>query len=117
MNQNSQRYSAFLVYLIPILGWLYAILFQRKSAFVTFHTRQAIGLFSFLIVIFGAWAVIGYALAWIPFGFIFSMALFSIVIAAVAYGIIAWIMGMANALQGKVALLPIFGRIANNLPI
>ncbi len=114
---NSQRFSAFFAYLLPILGWLYVILYQRKSSYAVFHTRQAIGLFGFLIACFGGWAVIGYALAWIPYGFIVSMGLFTIVIAAFFYGIIAWIMGMANALNGKVALLPIFGRIANSLPI
>ena len=117
MNTNSQRFSAFIAYLLPILGWLYVILYQRKSKFAIFHTRQAIGLFLFLIVAFGSWAVIGYALAWIPFGFIFSMGLYTMVIVAFIYGFIAWLMGMANALQGKVALLPVFGRMANGLPI
>ena len=73
MNNNTQKLSAFIAYLLPILGWLYVILFQRKDAFVVFHTKQAIGLFLFLIIAFGGWAIIGYILAWIPFGLIFSM--------------------------------------------
>lgn len=117
MTANSQRYTAFLTYLLPVLGWLYAIFFQRKSPYILFHTRQAIGLFFFLLIVFGSWVIIGYILAWIPFGFIFSMALFTLVISAFGYGLVAWIMGMANALRGKVQLLPIFGKIANSLPI
>jgi uncharacterized membrane protein len=118
MNSDSTpRISAFVAYLLPIFGWLYVILFQRKSAYAVFHTRQAIGLFIFLLIVFGAWIVVGYVLAWIPFGFIVSMALFTMVITAFIYGIIAWVIGMVNALKGKVALLPIFGKIANNLPL
>ena len=117
MTNNPQKIYAFLAYFIPVLGWLYVIFFHRKNPYVIFHARQAIGLFLFLLIAFGSWVVVGYALAWIPFGFIFSMALFTLVISAVAYGIIAWIMGMANALRGKVALLPIFGRYANGIPL
>ena len=116
MNNASPKISAFVAYLLPIVGWIYVLFFQRKSQFALFHTRQAVGLFLFLVAAFGAWVVIGYVLAWVPFGFVASMALFTVVITAFIYGIVAWIIGMVNALQGKVALLPIFGKMANNLP-
>lgn len=114
---SSQRYTAFISYLLPVVGWFYAIFFHRKEPFVVFHTRQAIGLCLFLLFMLVAWGAIGYVLAMIPYGVIFSMALFSLVIVAFFIGLVIWIMGMANALRGKVTLLPIFGRYANSIPL
>ncbi|HVO72041.1 MAG TPA: hypothetical protein VMT24_18455 [Aggregatilineaceae bacterium] len=111
------RLPAVLAYLIPVIGWLYVFIFQRKNPLAVFHLKQAIGLFLFLVAALVAWGVIGWLLAWIPYMAVVSMALFTLVIAAYAYGILAWILGLINALSSRSAPLPLFGAWANRLPI
>jgi uncharacterized membrane protein len=110
------RLPAVLAY-IPVIGWLYVYFLQRQNILAVYHLRQGIGLVLFLIGIFVAWAVIAWLLAWIPYLAILSVALFTIVIAAYMYGVVALIMGMRNASSSKLAPLPLFGRWANRLPI
>ena len=113
----SKRFPAFIAYLFPVLGWLYVLFFERKNPFAMFHLRQSVGLVLFLLGVFVSWVVVGWALAWIPYVFIFSVLFFSLVIIALIFGIGIWFMGMANALKGSISLLPIFGRMANRLPL
>lgn len=113
----SARLPAVLAYLIPIIGWLYVYFFQRKNAFAIFHLRQAVGLFLFLAAALAIWALVAWVLAWIPYMAVLGIALFTIVIAAYLYGLVAWVMGMINALRNRPVPLPIFGQWANRLPI
>ena len=112
---NSERIASALAYL-PIIGWLYVIFGFRQNREVRFHFRQAIGLYLYLAAAFAAWAIVAWLLAWIPLAVILSVALFTLVIVAYLAGFAALIMGVNNALRGKLAYLPIFGRMANNLP-
>ncbi len=114
---KSERFPAFIAYLLPGVGWLYVLLFQRKNQLAMFHVRQSVGLFLFLAATGAAWAAITWILAWIPFGFLFGIMLFALVITAVLVAVVAWVFGMINALRGRVALLPIFGRMASRLQI
>lgn len=116
MNASS-RLPAVIVYLLPILGWLYVFFFERKNSLALYHLRQAIGLFVFLIVTFLAWVVVGWLLAWIPYLNVLSIALFALVIAAYLYGIAAWLFGIYNALYASEIPLPPFGQWASRLPI
>lgn len=117
MNGHGEdRISAVLAY-IPVVGWLYVFLLQRKNALALFHLRQSIGLFLFLIVVFVVWAVVAWIIAWIPYAAALSMASFTMVILAFIFGIIAWLLGVVNALGNKAKPLPIFGQRANNLPL
>jgi len=102
---------------VPILGWLYVYLMERKNTLALFHLRQSIGLFVFLVGVFIGWAVIAYALALIPFMAVISVSLFAIVIAAYIFGAVAWVMGILNAFKRTLSPLPLFGRWANRLPI
>ena len=116
MNRSS-RLTAVLAYLLPVLGWLYVFVFQRRNSFALYHLRQAIGLVVFLVVILVAWAVVGWLLAWIPYLGILSIALFALVVSAYIYGIVAWLIGIFNALSDRESPLPLFGRWASRLPI
>ncbi len=111
---TSDRIAATIAY-IPVIGWLYAALANRKNAFVMFHLRQSIGLIIFLLVVFAGWFVITYLLTFIPYAALIGIALFTIVICTFILGVIAWISGVLNALRGRVALLPIFGSSANRI--
>ncbi len=116
MKSAPNRLNACIAYL-PVIGWIYVLILQRKDPFAMFHARQSIGLFLFWIATLLAWVVVGWLLAWIPYGAIFSVALFALVIAAFIFGVVTWIIGLVAALQGRVTLLPIFGGFANRLQI
>jgi uncharacterized membrane protein len=111
------RLPAVLAYLIPVVGWLYVFFFQRKNALAIYHLRQSIGLFLFLIGTMTGWAVIAWVLAFIPYMAVVSIALFAIVMAAYLFGLVAWIVGLTNALRNRLAPLPLFGQWASRLPI
>lgn len=114
---RSSRLPAVLAYLIPVIGWLYVLAFQRKNLLAIYHLRQSIGLFLFLVAALAGWAVIAWVLAWIPYMDVVGIALFAVVIAAYLYGILAWILGLINALRRRLTPLPLFGRWASRLPI
>ena len=116
MNMSS-RLPAVLVYLLPVLGWLYVFFFQRSNSLALYHLRQAVGLVVFLILTLVAWGVVGWLLAWIPYLDILSIGLFALVVGAYLYGVVAWLFGIYNALRERESPLPLFGRLANRLPI
>ena len=111
------RIPAVLTYLVPVIGWLYVLIFQRKNSLAVYHLKQSIGLALFLVGITAGWAVIAWALAWIPYMAVLGIALFAIVIAIYLYGVVAWILGLSNALSARLAPLPLFGQWASHLPI
>jgi uncharacterized membrane protein len=112
---TSQRISALIAYL-PVIGWLYVYIFQRKNILATFHLRQSIGLILFLVIVFLAWVVASWVSGWIPYGMILVSAFFTLVMTALVFSVVAWVMGVINALRGRMALLPLFGRAANRMP-
>ncbi len=113
---NPARLPAALAY-IPVIGWLYVFLAQRKNPLAIYHTRQSIGLILFLIAALVVWGIIAWLLAWIPYMAALSAALFALVIAAYLYGGVAWIIGIVNALNNRSTPLPGFGHWADQLPI
>jgi len=114
---SSQRIHAFLTYLLLPIGWLYALIFHRRSPWVIFHCKQSIALVAWLLAITAGWLVLSWLLGWIPYAFVVGMALFSLVIAAYVFGVILWIVGMANALRGRAKRLPVVGRWGQRLPL
>ena len=46
-----------------------------------------------------------------------GVVLFALVVAATIFGVIVLIIGLSNALRGRIVLLPVFGRRANQLPL
>ncbi len=113
---SSSRFPAVLAYL-PVIGWLYVFLFHRQNSFALYHLRQAIGLILFLIGAMVVWVVIAWIIAWIPYMAVFSIALFTIVIAVYMYGFMAWLVGLFYAITNRAAPLPWFGKWASRLPI
>jgi uncharacterized membrane protein len=108
--KSSSRISAFLAYLLPIVGWLFVLLFRKDDRFAVFHTKQSIMLVVAAIVVPLVWAVVAWILTWIPtFGAMTSVALFALVVAAFLVLLVDWILGMVNALRGKMKPLPMVG--------
>jgi uncharacterized membrane protein len=115
--KTSNRIFAVIAYLLPVLGWLFIGIFQRKNSFAMYHLRQAVGILLALLIAFLSWVVVGWLIAWIPYGFVFSVALYALVIVAVIAAVVAWIGGIVNALRLRRIPSPIFGRWADRLPI
>jgi len=113
---NQSPFPAAIAY-IPVIGWLYVYVLQRKNPLAVFHLRQSVGLVLFLLGSLIGWAVVAYLVALIPYMAAFSVAGFTIVIAAYFFGALTWIMGIVNALKSKSIPLPLFGRWASRLPI
>jgi uncharacterized membrane protein len=100
-SMNS-KVLAFLAYLLSFIGALYVLFARRKDEFAVYHAKQSLGIAIIALAVFIAWVVVGWIISWIPYvGFIFAMALFSLVIAAYILLTISCITGMVNALQMK----------------
>lgn len=112
----SQRLSAAIGYL-PLIGWLYVGLFQRENSLARYHLRQSIGLILYLIAMFLLWVVVAWVLTWVPFLDVIGIALFTLVIAAWMVGVVDWFIGIVNAARGRMTALPLFGEMANRLPL
>ena len=112
----SERISAAVAYL-PVIGWIYTYFVQRKSQLTMFHLRQSISLFGTLIAVLVLWAVVAWVITWIPYGVIFGVALFALVMAAFFVGAVAWLVGIVNALRGLMNEVPLFNAWAKHLPI
>lgn len=113
---TSQRILAFLAYLLFVIGWLIVLLFGRRSRFAVYHMKQSIALVLVLVAAVVGWAVLTWLMAWVPFLFIVGVSSFSLVIAAAVFGVVAWILGMRNALGARMRPLPIVGAWAKRLP-
>ena len=74
---TSQRISAAVGY-IPVFGWIYAFLVERRDQYVMFHLRQAISLVLTLAGLFALWFVVAWILFAIPYADIFAMAFFAL---------------------------------------
>lgn len=108
---TASRISAAIAY-VPIVGWLYVLVFRRNDELAMFHVRQAIGLCAFLVVVFVGWLLLSWLISWIPYLIILGPAMFALVMASYALGIVSWAFGIAYALLGRPLFMPIFGRQA-----
>jgi uncharacterized membrane protein len=113
--KTSQRILACLAYLLCVPGWLIALAFGRRSRFVVYHVKQSVALVLSLVAVLIGWGVLAWLTAWGSALFIVGVAAFSLVIAAAIFGVIAWLLGMVNALRGQMAPLPIVGGWARRL--
>jgi len=114
---SSSRISAIIAYVVPVLGWLYVYLFQRKDEFAVYHLKQAIGLIIFLVGTFVLWVIVAWLIALLPYMAVFGLTLFTLVIAAYIFGFFVWIKGILNVINNEMKPLPGIGERADRLPI
>ena len=108
---NLARASAFVAYLLPIIGPLLILLFNRKNLFAIYHACQSLVLVAILIVIPIVWVVLSWLVSSVPIaGPLLGVSMFTLVMASWLLVLVAWVIGMVNALQGKYQRLPLFGR-------
>lgn len=105
-----KRYLAFLTYLLPILGWLYVLLFQRKDEFAVYHAKQSMVLTITAVGAPAAWVVVAWIVSWLPLaGPIIAVALFALVILTYIFLAVDWVIGMVYVLQAKMEPVPVVG--------
>jgi uncharacterized membrane protein len=103
-----ERVLATLAY-FPVLGWLTALITRRPL--VRFHVRQSLLLVGFVLLGFGAWVVLAWLIAFIPYvGPILSVALFALLVAIYILVIINLILGIINASRGSMRAVPMTAR-------
>ena len=113
-----KRHAAFLAYFLPIVGWLYVLLFHRKNEFAIYHAKQSMMLTMTAVGAPAAWVVVAWIVSWLPLaGPIISVALFALVILAYVFLAATWVIGMVYALQVKLKPLPIVGGWAERISI
>jgi len=112
------RSVAFLAYLLPIVGWLYVLLFRKKDEFAVYHAKQSMVLTMTAVGAPAAWAVVAWIASWLPLaGPIISVALFSLVILIYVFLAATWVIGMVYALQAKSQPIPVLGGWAERISI
>ena len=117
MENSQEKYFAFLAYFLSLVGAIYVLFFRpKKEQFALYHAKQSLGIQLIALALLLAWFIVMWILAWIPYiGFIFGIALFSLVIAAYIMLTISCISGMVNALQLKKQPVPVVGGYATLL--
>jgi uncharacterized membrane protein len=115
---QSNKLPAFLAYLLPVLGWLYAFMAYRQDKLVVYHTKQSMMLVITAVGAFAIWVILGWLVTFIPFaGAVVAIATFALVIALYIALLVSWIIGMVYALQAKLKPVPMVGDWAERLPI
>jgi uncharacterized membrane protein len=117
MMDGVSSFPAVVTYLFPLIGWLYVFFFQRNNTLAMYHLRQSIGLCLFLAGALIVWAVIAWVLVWLPYMGALAAGLFTMVIVAYLFGVVAWLTGLIRALKKQATPLPVFGRWAERLPV
>lgn len=116
MNETAEKILAFLAYLLVIVGAVYILLVHRKNKLAVHHAKQALGIIIIAISIFIAWVVGGWIISWIPYiGFIVTVALFALVIAAYIVLAVGYITGIIYVLDEKKQPVPVVGKFATRL--
>jgi len=104
MAKNSEsKLWAFLVYLLSIIGFVLVYLLKKDDKFAMYHAKQSLVLFLFAVII----AVVG---SIVPvLGWFIILPLGNVLVLVLA------VMGIINALQGKMAPLWLIGKYADKL--
>ncbi|CAN5648922.1 hypothetical protein BH10CHL1_BH10CHL1_30560 [soil metagenome] len=114
--QKQNRTLAFLAYLIPVIGPLLVLLFNRKNAFALYHACQALALTIAAVIVPIAWIIFGWIIIWVPLaGAVLAVSLFALVMAAYLIIAISLIVGLVNSLRGRTSSAFVFGGWGENL--
>ena len=113
-----EQIVAFLAYFVPVLGWLYVLLFQREEKLAVYHAKQSLVLTITAVLAPVVWAISAWVLALVPLlGPITAAALFALVILVDICLAVPWVIGMIYALQAKMRPVPVFGGWAEKIPV
>ncbi|MCX6050549.1 MAG: hypothetical protein NT075_36110 [Chloroflexi bacterium] len=108
--QKQNRTLAFLAYLIPVIGPLLVLLFNRKNGFALYHACQALALTIAAVIVPIAWVICGWIIIWVPLaGAVLAVSLFALVMAAYLTIVISLVLGLINSLRGRTSSVLVFG--------
>ena len=111
-----KRYLAVIAYLVPVLGWLYILLFQKEEKFAVYHAKQSLVLTITAVLAPVTWAVVAWILALVPLvGPVTAVSVFALVILVYIALAVIWVIGMIYALRAKMKPLPVFGGWAEKM--
>ena len=114
---NANKITAFLSYLLLIIGWVYVFIFQRHNQFQRYHARQAMTILGVALITFVAWIIVAWLVTFIQLlGPVLAISLYSLAMVVFLGLIVSWITGMANALRGMLKPVPFVGHLADRLP-
>jgi uncharacterized membrane protein len=114
--EKSSRTTAFLAYLLPVMGPLLILLFGRKHLLATYHACQSLAIVIAALLAPLVWVVLSWALSWIPLlGPILFASLFALVLATWVFAFITFLLGMSSALRGDFRRVPLFGQWGEQL--
>ncbi|HPS65003.1 MAG TPA: hypothetical protein PK447_05465 [Ignavibacteria bacterium] len=105
---KAMAFVAYIIFFIPLL-----IEEQRKNKFVMYHTEQALVLVILWVIIWIAQAILSAIIFAISFHLYFLVVIINLLW---IIPLVLWILGVVNALTGKVKEVPIvgqFGKIFN----
>lgn len=113
-----KRYLALVVYLVPVLGWLYALVFHRQDEFATYHAKQSMVLTTVAVGAPAVWAIVGWIVSWVPLaGPLIAASLFALVMLVCVFLVATWVIAVVYALQGKMKPIPVLGGWAERIRI
>ncbi len=108
--QKPNRLLAFLAYLLPVVGPLLVLLFNRRNSFALYHACQSLALTLAAVIVPIIWAVVGWIMIWVPLaGAVLAVAMFALVIAAYIAIVIGLVFGLINSLRGQTSSAVVFG--------
>lgn len=116
--QTESRLAPLLVWVLPLVGWLWLWQQHREDTRARQALREALALWLAALGAFLVWAVVAWLATWLPFlGPLVALASFSLVLVAWLLCAILWLNGLLRALRGDASPLPLLGRIVRRLPL
>ena len=114
-NQTARRGlnvdAALLAYLLPVLGPAYILALRRDDAFSRYHALQSLSIVAALILAPAVWILFSWLVSLLPFGGVVAAYVFALVVAVYLAVVVAWVVGIVNALRARRSPVPFFGRI------
>ena len=103
--------AALLAYLLPVLGPVYILTMRKEDAFSRYHAIQSLSIVAALIMAPAVWIVFSWLVSLFPFGGVVAAYVFALVVAVYLAVVVAWVVGIVNALRARRSPVPFFGRI------
>ncbi len=103
--------AALLAYLLPVLGPAYILLLRKDDAFSRYHAMQSLSIVAALILAPAVWILFSWLISLLPFGGVVAAYVFALVVAVYLAVVVAWVVGIVNALRARRSPVPFFGRI------
>ena len=103
--------AALLAYLLPVLGPAYIRALRKDDAFSRYHAIQSLSIVVALILAPAVWILFSWLVSLLPFGGVVAAYVFALVVAVYMAVVVAWVVGIVNALRARRSPVPFFGRI------